>query len=173
MILYIGTILLSIAGIFIPHAFIGAAVFLIIAVITQAAHGYGHEDDMNHIWEKREYMDIQKRKSVELLDEFKLYLADMYPKIEKEILKSMKPGNVSAYMIKYPELKSSKTICKLVDLINANISKIYDYETGITSYVRCIKNRIYTAQVWVIATSKMKRDSAELLKSYEKSSEAK
>lgn len=166
MILYIILILTISGGFFFSPIWIAALFFTIVIIIVQTAHGYGHENDMNNIWQKREDKKIQMHKNQELLDEFKLYLSDMYPKLEKEIIKSMKPGNVNAYMIKYPELKSSKTICKLVDLINSNKSRIYEYETSITSFVRNIQVRVYTAKVWVVVTRKMKNDAAGLLENY-------
>ena len=168
MILYILVVLSVIVGAFtVPEVFIGSCIFLIISFISQGMFAYGHQEDMNQIWEYRQDMKIQKRKSTELLSEFTLYLANMYPDIEKEIIKSMKPDNVSAYMIKYPELKSSETICKLVDLINGMKSKIYNYESNITGKVKNIKDRVYAAGIWVIATSKMKSDMIELHNSYE------
>jgi len=167
MILYILVVLAAIVGLFIPHVFIVAGIFLIITIITQSVHLYNHEFQINCVWESRMDMEIQRRKCDELLNEFKLYLAEMYPAIEKEIIKSMTPEKVTAYMIKYPELKSSETICKLVDLINKNKSKFYEYEVGITRYIKLIKSRMYSAKLCVLTTKKMKNDLAETLKLYE------
>ena len=63
---------------------------------------------------------IYKSKAEALTRQFAGYLAEAYPKHERDIFTTIAPEKVSLYMVKYPELQSSQTFVALV----AQISKM-------------------------------------------------
>ena len=111
-----------------------SVIFILIALSCQAGFWLGEAEDIERIVMTLQDKEIYKKQADELLAEFSILLAEKYPNFEKEIFENMKPEKVTAYMIKYPELKSSQTICKLVDLINSKKEKIYDCDLKITGY---------------------------------------
>jgi hypothetical protein len=124
--------------------------FLIASLIAQASYYHGQAFCIEKMLCTIEHREIYRREANDLLEEFKLYLADMYPSIEKNIFSTMKPENVQAYMIKYPELKSSETICKLVDLINSKKGYIYKEDRDLAELKMSYRERERTNKIWVL-----------------------
>jgi hypothetical protein len=82
--------------------------------------GIGYSDQLSDIEEIKKierFESIYKNKADTLTKQFAGYLAEMYPKYEKNIFDTIAPDKVSLYMVKYPDLKASATIMALVDNI--------------------------------------------------------
>ena len=149
MILYIAIVVSCLVGILIPSEFLDAKIapfvigglILITTIITQCVTYYHQVYDIERINKQYEFKKIQTKKSDELISEFKLYLAEIYPDIEKNIFDSIKPDNVTVYMMKYPEIKSSETITKLVSLINSIKGACYSYDFEISRIQQKIRVR--------------------------------
>lgn len=135
MILWTASIICLLIGVYMQlgEVLLFSGFFTIISLCLQGGFWYGEADDIESIVEKKEDEEIYKNQANELLGEFKTYLVDLYPDIEKTIFENMKPEKVTAYMIQYPELKSSETISKLVNLINKLKKNIYDCQLRVTS----------------------------------------
>ena len=134
------------------QAFVGvfAMIGFIIVIIAQIVSCYSQVQDIENIEKEKNNKVIYQSRADDLLGEFKTYLADMYPDIEKEIFKTMKPEKITAYMVKYPELKSSETICKLVNLINEIKGQVYGCDLRINQLKTDIRIRKRTSGMWLI-----------------------
>jgi len=102
------------------------------------------------------YEDRQK----ELLVEFKLYLAEKYPKLEEKIFKLIteKQGDVNVIM-KYPEIQSSKTLSKLTQNINQLSNDVYGVKIRIEQIAKDI--RYYNESKWEFIKVKIPTDVKE------------
>ena len=60
---------------------------------------------------------IYREKAEILTKEFAGYLAEAYPKYEKNIFEKISPDKIDFYLVKYPELQASQTILELVQQI--------------------------------------------------------
>jgi len=92
-------------------------------------------------------LDITKEKQTHLMSEFKLYLADKYPELEKEIFHLITESKSDIHVIlNYPELKSSETLLSLVDQINKLANEVYSYKYSLESEYS--KVRFYNLNMW-------------------------
>ena len=126
-----------------------SGMFFVIGTITQGCNWYCQANDIEEIEQQKQDQKIYKTRNDELLGEFKLYLAEMYPEIEKGIFSTITPTNVTAFMIKYPEMKSSETITKLVNLINNLKSQYYQCDLTTNNLQKRIRVRRKTISMWV------------------------
>jgi hypothetical protein len=81
---------------------------------------------------------------------------DIFPKFEERILKSLSPGNnkdLIALFQKYPELKSSKHLAKLVDDVSRLVRDIYAEKESL-EYIKK-KIRTYYANPWFVVKLKI------------------
>lgn len=81
------------------------------------------------------------KRAENLTGQFKSYLAVQYPNYEKSIFKAISPGNVAAYLVKYPELRSSETIVALVNQIRDLNDAVYQQELSISQKLANIGSR--------------------------------
>jgi hypothetical protein len=82
-----------------------------------------------------------------LLTEFKLYLGEKYPELEKELFKNISDNSSEVNIVlKYPEIQSSKTLLKLTEDINVLVQKVYSLETEIEE--QCARIRYYKNGKW-------------------------
>lgn len=123
---------------------------LAVSLIVQAVGYTSQIDDIEDIIKYRERKKLFQEEADLLLDEFRQYLLHLYPDLEKELIIGMKPEKVTAYMIQYPELKSSETICKLVDIINNKTARIYAQEHDILHCEKSIRARKRIFGIWVL-----------------------
>lgn len=107
-------------------------------------------------------LEISKEKQNNLISEFKIYLADKYPDLEKEIFKLITESKSDVHMIlNYPELKSSDTLLALVSQINKLAEEVYNSRHQLEyeySYVR-----FYNANQWFYLRPNVPNDISKLL----------
>jgi hypothetical protein len=87
-----------------------------------------------------ERADVQTKK-------FASYLLETYPKMERDIFSQIKPGTLDIYLVKYPELQSSKTIMALVDQERQLRDAFYGQQLERATLVRQMNYR--AASPWV------------------------
>jgi len=82
-----------------------------------------------------------------LTEQFRSYLAEMYPAHEKDIFSKIEPGKLDIYLVKYPELQASKTITELVQQVRSLQDDIYKQQLA---YAETVRDMRYTVQSpWV------------------------
>jgi len=114
----------------------------ICALISYMSNNEYQIDDCESIKACREKRKIYKKRADDLIAEFKLYLAEIYPKFEKEIFEKISPDKVDVYMMKFPELKTSATLIELVNRINSLKNDVYKQDIEITTYRKRIRVRL-------------------------------
>ena len=97
-------------------------VFIISSLVLSSKNTYNLED----LQKVRKYEQILTEKADVLTTQFTNYLAEIYPNLEKGIFDKISPQNISIYLVKYPELKSSETVRKLVDEISKLQDAVYE-----------------------------------------------
>ena len=132
---------------FVVASFIVGGIFFVVAIICQLIKYYLQAETFEEIKELNKDMGSYERESEHLIQEFKLYLADIYPQHEKMIFENIKPENVTAYMIKYPDIKTNETLVKLCNEIKSFVSRTYGCERKIYSKERKIAVRQRT--IWL------------------------
>jgi len=144
---YFGTLIGEDASI---AAFVLSLAMFIIAFCIQIGKYYSQVDSIERIEKIKKDKISYQEESVQLIEEFKLYLAEMYPQHEKTIFESIKPENVTAYMIKYPDIKSSETLIKLCEEIKRLVGNIYSSDRQINQQEWYIKVRKRTMWLWCL-----------------------
>ena len=124
-----------------------AVVSLIAAIGVHLSLWWEHANDIEQITEAMKNRKTYEKESALLIEQFKVYLADQYPTYEQQIFKHIKPENITAYMIKYPEIKANETIMKLCDEIKSCTTKIYDCNRKVNYLERKIAVRKRT--IWL------------------------
>lgn len=128
------------AGFFI----INIVVFILISLITYSTNAYKIED----LQKVKTYETILAEKADVLTGQFTNYLVEIYPNLEKSIFEKISPQNVSIYLVKYPELRSSETIRKLVDEISKLQDAVYQQKLDAAAIQRDIN--FYNKNPWVL-----------------------
>ena len=95
--------------------------FIIASLVCTSKNAFNKED----LKKVQKCEQIYTEKANLLTMKFSNYLAEIYPNLEKSIFEKISPENVSVYFVKYPELKSSHTIEKLVDEISELQDSVY------------------------------------------------
>ena len=133
-------------------AFIGFVVFAsMCSIITLAVNAAIYCEQVNNIENIEEAIAkevIYKEKATVLTAEFKLWLGEKYPEIEKSIFSDLIPSSVSVFAVSFPEIKSSGTIMLLVNKINALQISIYAQKLNVERFKRNI--RVNKRNPWVI-----------------------
>jgi hypothetical protein len=91
---------------------------------------------------------IYQDKAEMLTGEFVSYLANTYPDLERDIFSSISPEELTVYMVKYPEIKSSETLIALVGQINSLQTDYYDTQIEIEEALAKIRFR--KVNPWII-----------------------
>ena len=94
---------------------------------------------------KEELRDLKsiKKEMDEYKDEITDSLTKLYPEYEKEMFKNMNPNdaeNISALMIKYPELKFNGVLEKYTNKLSDYITQCNRQEREVNNYLRRIEN---------------------------------
>lgn len=131
-------------------SWIVSGIAFLITFIVQLNKFYKQAEDIEQITEQRQNRKVYVKRANEYIDEFKLYLAEIYPKHEKELFELMKPENVTAFMIKYPEIKTNETIAMLVNTINKLKNSYYACDTKINELSRQLRVRKRTILLWCL-----------------------
>jgi len=147
----IGIVILCIAGVWLFASFVNN----LVCYTEQLSR-------LEDIRAQLKNLDIYKNRQDTLIAEFKIYLADKYPEFEKDIFKLITDAKSDVNVIfKYPEIKSSKTLLKLVNEINELATKVYDKKVNLEyDYA---KVRFYNANKWFFLKSSTPQDIAKLL----------
>jgi hypothetical protein len=92
-------------------------VMIAVLIFFTAVSVYNQREDFEEVRKFVKLEVIYQNKADALTVQFATYLAQAYPKHERDVFKSMSPGQISLYLVKYPELQASKTIVALVEQI--------------------------------------------------------
>ena len=127
--------------------------FLVIFLLGSFASIFATAD--YYIDQRRDFEEFKKVENVEIIykkkaevltESFTAHLSGAYPDFEKGIFEEIKPNNVSVYLVKYPELKSSQTLMLLVEKINKLQDDIYDQQINKEKILKRIRFR--TKNIW-------------------------
>lgn len=103
-------------------------IVLVVSFIATFCFYSGQVSDIENIQKYEQLEMIYDQKAKSLTAEFAKYLAETYPNFEKDIFKQISPEKVSLYVVKYPDLQSSKTLMTLVEQINQLQSDKYQQQ---------------------------------------------
>ncbi|OGZ30675.1 MAG: hypothetical protein A2931_02035 [Candidatus Niyogibacteria bacterium RIFCSPLOWO2_01_FULL_45_48] len=117
-------------------------IFVLLAFIFTGAEYYYQLSDIENIKKFQEIESVYKKKADDLSAEFAGYLAQKYPEHEKKIFDKIGPENVQIYLVKYPEIRASETIMKLVEHINKLQSDVYDQQVKMAGARKSIRLRL-------------------------------
>lgn len=127
-----------------------AGLFLIFLLILPTTIAYVNQlNDQAALRQYQENQAIYTKKANDLTHTFTTILSVQYPKFEQEIFSKIKPGEsktitptqINAYMVAYPQLKTSAGLVKLVNEISKLRSKIYDQQLAATKTEKAIRVR--------------------------------
>lgn len=105
---------------------------------------------------------LYQEKQKNLIDEFKVYLAEKYPELEKEVFKMISSSSSDIHvMLSYPEIKSSETLMELVSQINKQASEVYNRREYVENL--CVEVRHYSKNNWFIIKPSVPSDIQKLL----------
>lgn len=116
-------------------------IVIFIGLIVSGAHWVDQISDLEDVRKFRNVEAIYQTKAEVLTVEFAKYLADTYPKHEKDIYDKISPDKVGMYFAKYPELRASETLVALVNRINELQSDVYDQEINVEQALKDIRSR--------------------------------
>lgn len=86
---------------------------------------------------------------IELIKEFKFYLGEKFPELEKELHKNISSNSSDiSIILKYPEIKSSDVLVKLTKEIGESIKNVYEHEKDIE--YDCAQIRYHKNGKWEI-----------------------
>lgn len=126
--------------------FVGGVMF-VVSFVLQLTRWYAHADDIEQLIKIKDDRKTYEQEKEMLVEEFKLYLADSYPEHERKIFESIKPENVTAYMIQYPEIKANETIMALCEKIESLTQNIFECDRD---YNKITKNiRLRKRSMWL------------------------
>jgi hypothetical protein len=136
---------------------IGVVFFCVSTIINYANYStqLGAYEDARTF--KQEIRILEVRKDT-LTKEFTKHLATEYPAIEKEIFGKLKPGenfNMNI-VLNYPEIKSSKTLIKLVDEIKEISDNMYNKQLEAQKLYKEIRYR--KVNPWILLKPRVPED---------------
>lgn len=132
----IGIVLLSISGAW----FIGSVIGTFASYSEQLRRFEDLHCSINNL-------SKYKLHQTNLLSEFKLYLGEKFPDLEKELFNNISDNSSDIQIVlKYPEIQSSKTLLKLTEDINVLVQKVYSLESGIET--QCARIRYHKNGKW-------------------------
>jgi len=131
-----------------------AAIFLVFIFAANSHSYYCQLDDFESLKMYQRIEKVYEEKAISLTTQFASYLAEAYPQHEKEIFKSINPGTVSLFMVKYPELQASKTLLSLVGQISALQTDRYSQRVEFEKTLKEVRFRPKSPFVisWLIPT---------------------
>lgn len=91
---------------------------------------------------------IYEQKANELTKRFTKILLEIYPQHEKEIFNKISPEKVDIYLVKYPELKTSRTVILLTEQINGLQSDRYEQMIKKECVLKDIRFRLRNPWIW-------------------------
>lgn len=140
----------------------GSLGYLIVTFISDLAYYSSQLLRFEDVRKCLKKIDVYKKKQKELLAEFKLYLGEKYPDLEKQIFDNINKTESELHVVlKYPELKASKTLLKLADKINNLASKVYSIMDEIESICKWI--RYYKDGKWEIIKPAIPEDIKKII----------
>jgi hypothetical protein len=89
---------------------------------------YDQVSDQEQLQLLDENQKIYQLRANDLIDQFKQYLAVDYPELERTIFDKIGPKELDAYLVQYPQLRSSETITKLVNEIREAADSVYQLQ---------------------------------------------
>jgi hypothetical protein len=122
----------------------GSLLYLIIAFISDLYYYSMQLLRFENVRNNLKKIDVYKKKQKELLAEFKNYLGDKYPELEKQIFDNINKSESEMHIVlKYPEIQSSKTLIMLTKNINEladDVYGLYDIIESECKWIRYYKN---------------------------------
>jgi len=128
----------------------GSIIFVVLFATINYNYRHSQIEDLANLKMNASQKKIYQDMADTQLLEFKKYLAETYPAIEKSIFESITSQNVGFYAVKYPEIKSNETILKLVSLINEKMSDVYQCELRSTRCQQRIDVRLEDSKMWCL-----------------------
>lgn len=130
---------------------ISIALIAILLFFT-ACSVYNQREDFEQVRKYAKLEVIYQVKAEALTVQFATYLAQAYPQHERDVFKSMSPGQISLYLVKYPELQASKTIVALVEQIAKLQNDRYDQQVKKEESLKDIRFRPHNPFVigWIV-----------------------
>lgn len=116
------------------------------SIFATAGYYVSQRNDFEELKKVENVEVIYKKKAIILTESFTAHLSGAYPDFEKGIFEKIKPNNVSVYLVRYPELKSSQTIMLLVEKINKLQDDIYDQQINKEKILKMLRFR--TKNIW-------------------------
>ena len=140
----------------------GSLLYLIITFISDLSY---YSTQLLRFEDVRKYLkkiEVYKKKQKELLAEFKNYLGDKYPELEKQIFDNINKSESEMHIVlKYPEIQSSKTLMKLTKNINELADDVYDLYDKIENECKWI--RYYKDGKWEIIKPAIPEDIKDIV----------
>jgi hypothetical protein len=154
---------------FISYGLLGvSAIWLIGSTINSLCSYSGQLKRFENLKSSLKKINVLEEKSTRLMEEFKSYLGNIYPELEKEIFSNISGSNdlkssdkLKIIVTKYPEIKSSKVLLKLAKRIESLLKDIYDLKIYIEE--QCSDIRYYASGKWELIKPKVPADIRELV----------
>jgi hypothetical protein len=122
-------------------------VWLISSLISNFVYYSEQTNRFEQLHSSLNNLSRYKANHLKLIEDFKTYLGEKYPELEKELFKNIFSNSSDTnILLKYPEIKSSKTLMKLVDKINSEVSYLNSLQNEIE--YSCAKIRYYKNSKW-------------------------
>ena len=131
-------------------SFVTAIILMFSFGVIQYSFRYKQLNDIEKIYEFQNKKVIYEKMAETQLIEFKRYLGEKYPDLERKIFDNLSLTNIDIYLVQYPQIKSSETLIKLTDLINEKTSKVYECDLKIIEYKKNVSLRIKDSKAWCI-----------------------
>jgi hypothetical protein len=134
-------------------------IMLIVMVFRQMEFQKEARELVNEIRSNKDYIIKVKEQLSCYKTELQDALTKVYPNYEKEIFKEMNPSdseNLSAILVKYPELKFNSVLKDYTDTVKTYLNRINEIQTGIIRDRRMLQD--ITANNWKLIGTNVPQD---------------
>lgn len=119
--------------------------WLFVSFLSSLEYYSNQQERFENLKANLNIVNLNKERQSNLLQEFKFYLGEKYPDLEEKIFSSISSNNVKI-LLKYPEIKSEKTLIELVKKINKLSKDVYVALENIEE--TCAQIRYYNNSKW-------------------------
>jgi len=133
------------------------SIFVIVAVFYHMSFFRESVRISNRIKKLTKRVSLNEEKYKELSSYYQKYLADEYPKLEKEIfdkISDSKPKELVALLQNYPELKTSIGLATMIEKTSELVEDIYETKKNIDNEIEELDNIL--TDPWLIWKPKTK-----------------
>lgn len=122
--------------------YVVAGIMILVMIIANLASYSTQLNDFEKIKKIEKVEQIYLNKANRLTEQFANYLAEMYPEHERDIFKNIGPEKVGIYLVKYPDIKASKTMMALVEKIDILMSDYYKQQLEMQETLWAMRFRV-------------------------------